>query len=386
MKRADTAAVCLLIAALFFCAEARDILTEDFNEPKASWSDTLFVHTYVWQWDRYLLDALGAGIGAPSFPKPLPINQGDDQEGRFATDYFGGGSGFGLMANVPSNYFRDVILEGYVGLGIVTPTPMNPPRGGVVVRHVGPAFGANAMSAMVSEDGAGAGFLTIYRWTHGIVGMWAQTRSDSFPAIGTNGCYRLRFGAVSNLFFASLWKVTPGRGKPVETPIDLSIAPGIQPVLSRFDSSLPTGRVGVIAAGMRFNSAFFDDIKVVIEPCADLRLQKRGPPCVRSGDRAMYILTVRNRGRDDAPNVVIQDMLPPALIPREVTPPCVIKGQQVLCVIPSLASGTSISLAIQVQAAGPAGTFTNIATAGSLMRDPHPKNNISRQRVRIISP
>jgi|GEM_PF-580003 len=90
---------------------------------------------------------------------------------------------------------------------------------------------------------------------------------------------------------------------------------------------------------------------------ADVSIVKSVVGDARVGEELVYELVVANAGPGDARGVVVEDVLPDALVPVGVESgegwSCVIDGQRVVCLLPQLAAGATapvISLTVQVLA------------------------------------
>ncbi len=118
-----------------------------------------------------------------------------------------------------------------------------------------------------------------------------------------------------------------------------------------------------------------------VTPQADLHIVKTAAPDpVTAGSNVTYTLLVTNDGPSNAAGVVVEDILPPGVVPLSANAPCVITTgpYKVTCTYPTLASGATQTVTITAKvdatlAAGPVGNTATVtaATPG----DPSLSNN-----------
>ena len=112
-------------------------------------------------------------------------------------------------------------------------------------------------------------------------------------------------------------------------------------------------------------------------PIADVSIAKTGPSSVAGETDFTYTITVNNAGPQTASNVVVTDVLPPALTFVSATPS---QGTcsgttTITCTLGAVASGGSATISLTVTAPR-SGSFTNTATvANAPETDPTPGNN-----------
>ncbi|WP_242457854.1 gliding motility-associated C-terminal domain-containing protein [Pedobacter sp. BS3] len=141
------------------------------------------------------------------------------------------------------------------------------------------------------------------------------------------------------------------------------------------------------------DSEISDGVTVVVEPVlsasADIEVQKRSETRpVGLFETFEYLLTVRNKGADNATSVVVTDSLPASLELIEVVNP--VQGsavynaatRMVIWQLPTLDNGQQAGLRVKVKATS-AGVITNSATATAFETDPEPGNNISVDKKEI---
>lgn len=112
---------------------------------------------------------------------------------------------------------------------------------------------------------------------------------------------------------------------------------------------------------------------------ADLSINKTASAAqVTVGDTLTYTVTVTNNGPDIATAVSIEDTLPPTVTVNSITPSgagnCTQNGSVVTCTWPSIGSGGSENVVIEV-IPQVAGTLTNNASAGTDDYDPDPSDD-----------
>jgi len=121
------------------------------------------------------------------------------------------------------------------------------------------------------------------------------------------------------------------------------------------------------------------------EPRADLSLIKVDTPDPASaGGNLTYGITVTNNGPDPAPNVVVNDALPPGVALISATP-----GQGTCsgttCDLGTLAPGDSAAIAVVVEVGIQADPqITNIACATSSITDPNQANNCDDETTTVM--
>lgn len=385
MKRV-VATILLALASSHLFAADRKVTFEDFNLPKPGIGESIFSARYVWQGSTYLTHELEDWTHAPNFSDAMPINKGGDREAWFATEYISGGSGFALLPDVESNYVRNVVVDGYVGVGMINLNTQTPGGGGFALRHTGSPFHANAYSAQVCERTDGTAYLRIDRWTNGAVRTSSLFISESFPAIGTNGCYHLRFGSLGGALIASVSHVLPAGFVTMETPLDLQSAVGIQPFVMVLHDQYPVGRVGLVSSANRGNCIYYDDITIISDPVADLSIKTRIKDLGKHDQRQEIRISVKNKGPDEAVGVMITDILPAPLTLVASTPPVVLTAQGYQYALPTLASG-AVQIVTMIVTAPDAfkGTVTNRASVTSLVVDPLLRDNAKEKRIKFKS-
>ncbi|MBN2508560.1 MAG: DUF11 domain-containing protein, partial [Verrucomicrobia bacterium] len=113
----------------------------------------------------------------------------------------------------------------------------------------------------------------------------------------------------------------------------------------------------------------------VVEPLADVAVFKSGPAEVTPGQTFDYVVTVTNLGPRAAADVLVQDVLPPGVILVNASAGGTVAGQTVTWpAIASLDTGAAARFTLTARAPA-AGTFTNVALAGSTTADPDLSNN-----------
>jgi uncharacterized repeat protein (TIGR01451 family) len=109
----------------------------------------------------------------------------------------------------------------------------------------------------------------------------------------------------------------------------------------------------------------------------DLAITKDGPATYSAGGTLAYTLTVTNHGPGVSSGSVVSDTLPAALANAATsTPQCQFAGQQLTCVLGTLAVGDTFTIHIAADViAGTSGTITNTTTVVGNERDPDPTND-----------
>lgn len=185
-----------------------------------------------------------AGVpGAHNTSPPLPINADGDFELFFQRPPIVPGH---VITLAPGNY-ANVRIEGIVGLGYVDAASAN---AGFILRATGPG------DYYISDVGLTSGAFRISRAIGGIIqGSSSVMAIPDFDPINEN--YRIIFEATGSNLFASLSLLRVVNGAVTESLIG---------TLSRMETALPTGQVGLMAFSAFGNSAFFDDITVSVVP------------------------------------------------------------------------------------------------------------------------
>lgn len=126
-----------------------------------------------------------------------------------------------------------------------------------------------------------------------------------------------------------------------------------------------------------------DTANVTVTPMADLQIVKTGPDSVASGESFLFTLSVTNNGPDSAVTPEITDTLPAGIIYESHdfiagSGICTIVGQLFSCDLPTMASGETIEVGVEVNAGFDysEGSVTNTAHVESpVTTDTDPSNN-----------
>lgn len=156
-----------------------------------------------------------------------------------------------------------------------------------------------------------------------------------------------------------------------------SVIPQIAP-----DTLTNVATVTWYADGLPFPNSSSDDATVVVSgtsvPEADLAITKVScPPSIIAGDSLTYQLRVTNNGPSTATDVLVTDTLPPGITPVSAvsdTGVCTINGQNVTCLIGTMAANERVSIAIEALTSTP-GTFMNSCNVTGSVPDPNITNN-----------
>ncbi|MHC5113099.1 MAG: hypothetical protein ACYTGP_01565 [Planctomycetota bacterium] len=243
----------LLASALAAPALALD---EDFDEPGTSFADTIFPDLHTPTGAGFSRDDLTGVASAPSTAPPLPINQAGDKEGVYAGS-FATTPGFALMADTPENDLPNALIEGYVDLSVTS--LLGQKKVGFVLRASAAPVEAYGVTMNASPSGPTA-TLQIAYISGGAVATVLAT-SDPFPVDFPNENYRLLFIADGTDLNAKLYRRYEVAGTIVEDPVDLHADPGIQSILFASDTTLTSGRPGLMAKCRGTNKAWWDEVK-----------------------------------------------------------------------------------------------------------------------------
>ncbi|MGA9377731.1 MAG: NEW3 domain-containing protein [Phormidium sp.] len=117
-----------------------------------------------------------------------------------------------------------------------------------------------------------------------------------------------------------------------------------------------------------------------IQQTADVVTTKTGPSTVAPGGSITYTITTTNNGPNPAINIIIRDNIPPETTFGSASDGGTFaNGVVTFPVIPSLASGTSVTRNITVTAPASGGPLVNRASNTSDTPDPTPNNNNGSQ-------
>ena len=111
------------------------------------------------------------------------------------------------------------------------------------------------------------------------------------------------------------------------------------------------------------------------------------PASISVGGASEYLFTVTNNGPGSSP-VSFSDTVPTGLnilSALAASGSCTISGQTVSCTTASIPIGTSITVAIAVQAPT-AGSYADAATITSVVPDPNPANNLASATLTVLAP
>jgi len=112
---------------------------------------------------------------------------------------------------------------------------------------------------------------------------------------------------------------------------------------------------------------------------ADVSITKSGPapPTVATSTNIGYTIVVRNSGPSAAAGVAVTDILPVGTTFVSATSPCSSSVGTVTCVLGTMASGGSTTIALVVTSPSSSGSFDNTATVVSTTPDSNTTNNRS---------
>ena len=123
------------------------------------------------------------------------------------------------------------------------------------------------------------------------------------------------------------------------------------------------------------------DAVTVVTASADLSIVKSGPATVAAGGTVSYDLVVTNDGPSEAVDVSVTDTLPAGVVFGSAAGTgwaCSNSGDvSVSCALPSLASGASSTITVQVSAPAQAASLLNSAEVSSATPDPDLSDNES---------
>ena len=111
-----------------------------------------------------------------------------------------------------------------------------------------------------------------------------------------------------------------------------------------------------------------------------------GPDTVQVGDKLLFKVTVRNRGPDDAMDVVLDDRIDGAVRVLSVRPSqgsC--HGNETIhCELGTIAAGARATVEIEVRALKP-GKIKNVAIGSTTTPDPDPENNKDHANAEAVA-
>jgi uncharacterized repeat protein (TIGR01451 family) len=121
----------------------------------------------------------------------------------------------------------------------------------------------------------------------------------------------------------------------------------------------------------------YEAAALVSDPEADLSLSAfASRSSVFAGETLVYHFAISNHGPDDASQVILVANLSPAASFQSASPGCLAAGDEVTCVLASLAAGTGITYQVTVNvAAGVAGALVHTARCSAAELDPNPEDN-----------
>jgi uncharacterized repeat protein (TIGR01451 family) len=212
------------------------------------------------------------------------------------------------------------------------------------------------------------------------------TLNDTWPTGFTRGATSPSCTSGTGNFTCSLGTLAPGASATVTAnyTVPATTLAGPQTNTVNVSSNTPDNNAANNSASDT------DTVTPVPTTSADLSITKTdSPDPVNAGAPLTYTLTVNNSGPDSAINLTVTDTLPAGETFVSASGSgwvCTQSGGTVTCTDPTLASGATTVITINVTAPDNPGTVVNQATVTSDTNDPNSSNNTATASTTVVAP
>ncbi len=223
-------------------------LTEDFDQPGAAWSASIFPNISAGTFERTALSSQ-----APNTTPPLPVNQGGDLEARLT-----GTRPSALLADTAQNRFADGSIEAYIA-----------PAHQLALHYSGLLLRASRTSGNINGYGAillffadgtvKADFSRIVAGSDNSTASWFYSTTTAFT-LGANENIRAKFSISGSTLTLRLWRMAVVSGVVTETAIPFYL--GTNTLTATDTTYTAAGLAGIYDSFSNVNQSLFDDVTV----------------------------------------------------------------------------------------------------------------------------